>query len=821
MKKINLLLFCTLLYHSINAEEQNIPKIFQDIRNGDKAAIQQQLDNDENFTIKDDNGNTVLHIAAQAGEKEILRMIIEYYNNCSYFKRYVTSYVSAPALPTLDDVNNNGDTPLHSAIQHDNNTTKNENRAKVVEYLLNQDPTLMHKCNNNKLSPVFIAIDKDAPWFLDIFKKHQLNLNEHKEKGETLFTYAINEKKENSVNYCIRNTQLSNVANKANKTPIILAIDTENIPLLTLFEKDLNNYIVNTSIKPIHYAIKNNKQNALKYIIGARDSEGRTPLMYAAIEQDHNVIQQLIALGVDTHITDNKQENMLHKKARNGDQQGAQIILNNNKLLLFNANQDGDTPLFTAIQNGQFNFAQFLINAGSDINNINNKGNTILHEIANKNNEALLAELLQKINPDRINHKNANGETAIFFAAVKNNVTAIRNLIKYGAKVQNITNKYGLNPLHAAATTDAIDAIKELVRQGISLTECTTELGNTAAHVAAGYGSMKIIRYLQTEKPELFEMYNKEGDSVFACAARFDKLEITKLLLQDKYHRDGTISRLINSIASNSSTHTFLTKKHNERVKKCNNGYKIYTDWEKFITINTRLKTKHPILNSFSYIPSQVEPISSADDLWNMSEEQCSKRIAQYENACQAERNQNIRFENIIHAENEKQEALERQRAAEQERIRLELIKQAAELTQQFFTPQYSQQPPQQPQQSRPIPSAPVQSAPSAPEQPASPAAPACPNPATNDKQIQPAKLRAIADRICKKEATPEEVTLFLTESKKIINENLKTEKISAERAKELIKIALHISKDIATPKEIKEFIEEMKRIIKDMEDNG
>ena len=952
MKKINALLLCTLLYHSINANEQNIPKIFQDVRNGDKKAIQEQLDNSEDLSVRDDKGNTIFHIAAQEGEEEIIHMIvenIEYNDNPDFFSWNYWGY--KPKLPSLDDVNNDGDTPLHSVIVHDNNTTKNENRAKTAKYLINKKPEFLEKRNKKDFSPIFVATDTDNPQFIHLFTAYNIDLTKHRYSnvnhnfnGETILTYATKTNKQNIIKYCTHYTSLEAVANKDNKTPIELVIDADNISLLSWFEKNINTYLANNTIKPIHYAAANGKYNAFNYLlnkkisvdepdkdgnpplfytidsnnepmfthvlscganlhicnkqgenayaiaayqkhfnlvdllkkkynidIDARDKNGRTALMRSTIEQNHDMMEKHIELGANIRITDNTRENILHKIARSGDLKGAQIALKYDKGLLSDTNVERNTPLLTAIQNGQFKLAQILMDAGSPLDTINAQGDTIFHEVAKKSNNALLTEL-SKINPKFINQKNNAGETAIFFTTKNNNVSAMQQLIQRGADYKNIVNIHGLTPMHYAATTDSIDAIKELEKYGISLADCT-QSGNTTAHVAANYGSIKIIKYILQTQPGLLELCNKENDNVFSSAARCNQLEITKLLLREEYYLNGTINRIINSFTNNPATRNFLIKERDNRSKQCEDGYKIYKEAKDFININTKTAKN----NNFHYVPSHLDRellISSANDLWNMLEPQRSQLINQYTQTYNGEFNQKVNFEQeLARIERKKQEARERieqekqealslklaaewAKRAEQERIlqaqlaaeraeqerilQAQLAAERAEqerilqaqlaaerarqeqiLQQQQAELAYKQaelerikkerkaQLQAMQQQQHPAP-APAPSAAPAPEQPTPPAAP------TNNQKI--AKMKIIANDIRSQKATQENIDFFVEESKKIIAINLQTQKISKDEANELKRIADRIKNQGATQAQINNFIEKIKKAMEDEE---
>ena len=758
MKKINLLIFNVLLCNLVGAREQALPKIFHDVRNGDKEAVRNELYNCADCTIKDKDGNTVLHIAAQNGFKEIAELLLEYNDNWFY----------KPTLPNIDDVNNNGDTALHTAVSSDDHDY--ENRAEVLQYLLTKNPELAKKTNKENFSPAFIAVKKDDPRFIRIFTAHQLDLGKHKRNGETVFTYAVKEHKPKTIHYCAHKTSLGNVANNDNKTPTSLAIDSENIQLLELFKENINTFIANTSIKPVHYAAANGKYKALDYIIDknnvsvdepdedgnpplfhaidnndeqmmnhllylgadrkkcnnqgenalavaahnkhihlikvvktklnldidARDKKGQTALMSSSIAQMHDVMEELISLGANIRITDNLRENILHKAARSGDKKGTTIALKCDKLLLSDLDLEGNTPLFTAMYNGQFSLAKILFDAGSPLDTINKKNETILHEVTKQSNnkalknkkvqeeyEALRAELLKKINPNLINQKNLDDETTIFFAAKNDDAIGIRNLIRYKAEYRAITNIHGLTPMHCAAGSDAVEAMQELERNGISLKDRSPH-GNTPGHIAAGQGNIRTIRYLQS-KDGLLEICNNNGDNVFAYGTKQGKLEVTKMLLCEQYYINGTVSRLITELKNNPSRSThdayqFLAEKHTDRIKQCQmiidvdaQARVLMHEKQQLIDALSKGDFFNNMLLQAINLPSSLGKTITVNELYYMSESERNKIRDQRVQWRNEEYNKKAELEKTVaKMRKEEQKAREQKKAAEkakQERI--------------------------------------------------------------------------------------------------------------------------------------------------------
>ena len=99
----------------------------------------------------------------------------------------------------------------------------------------------------------------------------------------------------------------------------------------------------------------------------------------------------------------NLQQNNIFMAVQNGDINQVQNLINNNSDVVNQTNDDGKTPLFTAVEKFDIDMIKLLINLGSDIYKTDNNNNTIFHRLflklgiflANNVNEQ---QLTQEIN---------------------------------------------------------------------------------------------------------------------------------------------------------------------------------------------------------------------------------------------------------------------------------------------------------------------------------------------------------------------------------------------------------------------------------------
>jgi ankyrin repeat protein len=172
-------------------------KIFEEVRAGNTQAIKNRINNSEDLSEKDSDGNTVLHVAAEQGQTEIVDALTTE-PDYSGWGNWLYGCFWEVKLPNKNIKNKNGKTALHNAIEN--------NHINTAEKLLtkNADTTIT---DDENLTAIFAAAKKDNPNFLPVFLKHKL------------IEQTING--ENMLHYSIRNKKLTMVANLAHNRNLV------------------------------------------------------------------------------------------------------------------------------------------------------------------------------------------------------------------------------------------------------------------------------------------------------------------------------------------------------------------------------------------------------------------------------------------------------------------------------------------------------------------------------------------------------------------------------------------------------------------------
>ncbi|MBM3784777.1 MAG: hypothetical protein FJW30_10480 [Acidobacteria bacterium] len=342
-----------------------------------------------------------------------------------------------------------------------------------------------------------------------------------------------------------------------------------------------------------------------------RERLGQTALMWAAAEGHTEVVRTLIAAGADINVTVDSGLNAFLFAVRSGRLETARALLaaGASATAMMRANSRArqsparsTTPLMLAIQNGHFELAIALIDAGVSPNDVST-GFTPLHAIAgvrrpdssDGSDPAVPTGLGRLSSADfvrelvkrgaQVNFRlpqdspkqtatssslGSGGATPFLFAADRGDVALMRLLLELGADPL-LPNFDNTTPLMAAAgvgtnepqeeageESEALEAVKMLLDLGADVNTVDNN-GDTAMHGAA-YNISPMVMKLLAERgadPRIWNNKNKAGGTPLFIAEGYATriprpdtptiLAITKLMLAAGLSTAGERPKIIDS----------------------------------------------------------------------------------------------------------------------------------------------------------------------------------------------------------------------------------------------------------------------------------
>jgi ankyrin repeat protein/beta-lactamase regulating signal transducer with metallopeptidase domain len=287
--------------------------------------------------------------------------------------------------------------------------------------------------------------------------------------------------------------------------------------------------------------------------VNAKDQRGRAALHRAANTGHVEVVRLLIEHGADVNVGDKLKRTPLEHAAVASRTEVVRLLIQEGANP--NArNQNGSTPLHVAAASADKDTVRLLIDSGADVTLRNDVGRTPLHAAmmsANAGRREIVDTIvatgkvpstihlaaymgdLTKVKTFleegvAVNEKEADGGTALLYAAAGGRKEAVKLLLARGANV-NVQATDGMIPLHAAVfCSDDAETVKLLIANGADV--------NTRASVEDETGmSVLGLRFARCVMQSL-ELADREGKNDDLMTARVKELwdsEITQLLMSN------------------------------------------------------------------------------------------------------------------------------------------------------------------------------------------------------------------------------------------------------------------------------------------------
>jgi ankyrin repeat protein len=228
-----------------------------------------------------------------------------------------------------------------------------------IEAILAKDPASIDKKDSYGMTPLHWAVDKGRTHVVELLIAKGANINAKDKNGDTPLSYAI--------------------TNENSGMATLLLLAGTKIPGK---EEELKEML--KKISPLHRAVRDENLGDVKTFlekypdqVNARDEFGRTPLYWAAREDNIEICEILLSHGADINA----------------------------------ATPDGWTPLHTAVYNKNPRIVVLLIEKGADVNVKNSDSETPLHWAARRGEKGLIEPLIAK--GAALDARDNNGKTPL------------------------------------------------------------------------------------------------------------------------------------------------------------------------------------------------------------------------------------------------------------------------------------------------------------------------------------------------------------------------------------------------------------------------
>ncbi|XP_055953567.1 uncharacterized protein LOC129989212 [Argiope bruennichi] len=478
---------------------------------GNKTFTEEMIKNGCDCLIRDEEGRTLLHLAAESNQIEIIKFL-------------------AKRMSTISDwKDRNGHFPLYYAVK---NNYKNavleliDNDISVEEYESIEMAVrsgykdildiLLKNCKRdfitnlckfrlqNGFSLLHLATVNGHLSVVETLLKFRIDIDATvPENGMTSLHLAIKYDHTEIVEMLVRKKANVNIQSEDGHTPLHLASADGSIRMIEI----LLNVGAKLSIRnksnqlPVELAAANGHLIAVKILLETQEENLNNLLHIAAKNGNLEIAKYLIGKNCDLHFRDSMHLKPIHVAVQHGHLDIVKLFLKSDESLKDN------TLLHLAVSRSNLDLVKFLIDEKVDLNAPDENGNTSVHLAAIHGNKNILEILLHNgAYYDSLNNLNRQAEDLAQGGHIKKALQKTKILFKSkfpidvevcieeGAFV-NAKRRDGSTPLHFAAWKGLEWMVKILLDKGAN-PNVIGKNGSTPLHYASKYATKEVVEML-------------------------------------------------------------------------------------------------------------------------------------------------------------------------------------------------------------------------------------------------------------------------------------------------------------------------------------
>jgi len=407
-------------------------------------------------SIPDAKGRNAIHAAARSGKLQVVKYILK-------------SQLPHTLGPLVNRRDNNGETPLHSAVFGEN--------PEIVTLLLEHGSNPIETEGDTKVatsSPLHRAAERGLSAIAAELLKRTKDANLRNSEGEVpLHLAAKGGKLQFIVQFLQDAASLGlevdiNAKSNENDTALRLALANDAKELAEfLLQQGAISVGHSSGSYPIHHAAWRGYDSIVKTLMThdgllERGYFGRTPLHCAVVQGHLSTVKLLASASADVLNAPDEQNN---------------------------------TPIYTAIASRYLEVAHYLLDLGVDTSGTDDRGNGLLHMAVCIPDLPLCNRLLRAgYQGDQPNHF---GETPFHFAADVGSVEIADALVAAGFNGVHSLSLLGCHPVIYAAQSGKMEMLRKLTALG-GTSWPPDDFGRNAAHSAAEKSHPEVIWFLRS-----------------------------------------------------------------------------------------------------------------------------------------------------------------------------------------------------------------------------------------------------------------------------------------------------------------------------------
>lgn len=451
-----------IFFFSCQSQPKGEASLQELIVSGQTEAVKNSFQLKQDINKVDENGNTVLHAAAQVNNVELVQL-----------------FLSLGVDTELK--NKDSDTALHVAIKN------NGPEAAEVLSVIGKDIFAMDAAGKTAIE---LGLEKGSAFYKAMINSRTGSIIDS--FGRTILHYMVNATDVEAVKYAITQHIPLSPSDNSNMTPLKLALLNDKSEESITIAADL--LLAGAKMEPGKYEYFENA--VLLRNPSLRLDEGQTPLHIASIENHIGITSYLVKNRASLEAQDIAGSTPLHESIRYGNVENARILLEAGAKV--NAKDNlGKTPILLIIpQRNRDAIYSLLLEYNGDVSIKDMYGDSVLHTATmNGASEETFTQLLAA--GADINERNKDGVTPLALAIDKGKTAIITYFVDKGADI-HAEDTMGRTPLTRALEVDAEMTKKILTPQNIFTRD---SYGNTVYHIAIMCAEPVVV--LKDEKKDI------------------------------------------------------------------------------------------------------------------------------------------------------------------------------------------------------------------------------------------------------------------------------------------------------------------------------